>query len=124
MATRHSLGLLRSHTQEDEPLNKAQLASQVAAELALPKGAADRILGAVFSTIAAALAREERVAVAGFRTFSTRARKAHTARNPLRPERRRCRLYSSNFQASQVPSRDRKRAHDVNACAPETDDVW
>ena len=39
------------------------------------------MLGAVFSTVADALARQERVSIAGFGTFATRTRGARTARN-------------------------------------------
>ena len=63
-------------------MNKAEVAAHVAAQVALPKAAADRAVSAVFAAIADALARDEAVAVAGFGTFSTRTRAARAGRNP------------------------------------------
>ena len=53
-------------------MNKAELASHVAAETAVPKAGADSVVGAVFAAIAEALARGEKVYIAGFGSFATR----------------------------------------------------
>lgn len=63
-------------------MNKSELSSRVAADASLSKAAADTVIDAVFSTIADALANGETVAIAGFGTFSTRARAARRGRNP------------------------------------------
>ena len=63
-------------------MNKAELASHVAAETLVTKATADRLVGAVFSAIADALAREEPVAIAGFGKFAVRGRAARQGRNP------------------------------------------
>ena len=63
-------------------MNKSELSSRVAADASLSKAAADTVIDAVFSTISDALANGETVAIAGFGTFSTRARAARQGRNP------------------------------------------
>ena len=63
-------------------MNKSALTSHVARQVSLSRSTADRVVSAVFSTIADALAREETVAVAGFGTFTTRKRPARQGRNP------------------------------------------
>ena len=63
-------------------MNKAELVSHVAAETSTTTAAAERMVGAVFSAIADALAGDEPVAIAGFGTFSTRDRPAREGRNP------------------------------------------
>lgn len=68
-------------------MNKADLASRVATEASLSKAEADAAVRVVFSTIADALARGETVRIAGFGTFSTRARSARRGRNPRTGER-------------------------------------
>ena len=62
-------------------MNKSELSSRVAADASLSKAAADTVIDAVFSTIADALANGETVAIAGFGTFSIRARAARQGRN-------------------------------------------
>ena len=57
-----------------DTMNKTDLAAHVAAQVALPKVAADRAVSAVFAAIGDALARDEAVAIAGFGTLSTRSR--------------------------------------------------
>ena len=78
-------------------MNKAQRAAQVAAELSLRKAAPDRLLPAVFSTIADALAREERLSIAGFGTIATRTCNPRTLQNPRTRE-------SIDVAASTAPS--------------------
>ena len=63
-------------------MNKAELASHVATETSVTKDTADRVVGAVFSVIADALARAEPVAIAGFGKFAVRGRAARQGRNP------------------------------------------
>ncbi len=63
-------------------MNKSELSSQVAADASLSRAAADTVIDAVFSTISDALASGETVAIAGFGTFSIRARAARQGRNP------------------------------------------
>jgi len=63
-------------------MTKAELVSHVAAETSTTNAAAERMVGAVLSAIADALAGGETVAIAGFGTFSTRDRPAREGRNP------------------------------------------
>ena len=51
-------------------MNKAELVSDLAAETSTTRAAAKRMVGAVFSAIADALARDEPVAIAGFGKFA------------------------------------------------------
>ena len=78
-------------------MNKTDLAAHVAAQVALPKVAADRAVSAVFAAIGDALARDETVAIAGFGTFSTRSRPARQGRNPQTGE-------SITIAASRAPA--------------------
>ena len=57
-------------------MNKFELSSRVAADASLSKAGADSVIDAVFSTITDTLARGESVAIAGFGTFTPRARAA------------------------------------------------
>ena len=63
-------------------MNKAELTAHVAAETSVTRATADSLVGAVFSAIADALARDETVAIAGFGKFELRSRPARTGRNP------------------------------------------
>ncbi len=63
-------------------MKKADLTAHVAAQVALPKVAADPAVSVVLAAIGDALARDEAVAIAGFGTFSTRSRPARQGRNP------------------------------------------
>ena len=63
-------------------MNKSALTSHVAKQVSLSRSTADRVVSAVFSTIADTLARDETVAVARFGTFTTRKRPARQGRNP------------------------------------------
>ena len=67
-------------------MNKAELASHVAAETSVPKATADRVVSAVFAAIGEALARGEKVTIAGFGSFATRTRPARQGRNPATGE--------------------------------------
>ena len=68
-------------------MNKSELASHVASQHSLPRATADRLIGAVLSTISDALASGEPVTIAGFGTFFTTARAPRTGRNPRTGER-------------------------------------
>ena len=63
-------------------MNKSDLASQITTDASLSRAAVDSVIDAVFSTISDALANDEAVTIAGFGTFSTRARAARQGRNP------------------------------------------
>ena len=63
-------------------MNKSQLTARVAAETSVTRASADRLVDAVFSAIAGALARDETVAIAGFGKFELRSRPARAGRNP------------------------------------------
>ena len=63
-------------------MNKAELVTHVATEASVTKATAERLVGAVFSAIADALARDEPVAIAGFGRFAVRSRAARQRRNP------------------------------------------
>jgi len=63
-------------------MNKAELVSHVAVETSNTSAAAERMVGAVFSAIVDALARDEPVAIAGFGKFVVRGRAARQGRNP------------------------------------------
>ena len=78
-------------------MKKSDLASHVATQASMPRTAADSVVNAVFSAISDALARGETVTIAGFGTFSTKARPAREGRNPRTGER-------IDIPASTVPS--------------------
>ena len=63
-------------------MNKNQLAAHVAAQTSVTRATTDSLVGAVFSTIAYALVRDETVVIAGFGKFDVRTRAARTGRNP------------------------------------------
>jgi len=67
-------------------VNKAELVSHLAAETSTTRDAAERMVGAVFSAIADALARDEPVAIAGFGKFVVRSRATRQGRNPRTEE--------------------------------------
>ena len=71
-------------------MNKAELGARLAAEFSLSRATADRMLGPVFAAIGERLANEEPVSIAGFGTFSIRARPARQGRPYRRddPDRR------------------------------------
>ena len=63
-------------------MKKSDLSAQVATETSLSKAQASGVVDAVFSAISDALAGDETVVIAGFGTFSTKARAARQGRNP------------------------------------------
>ena len=80
-------------------MNKTELASSVATRTSITKATADSAVAAVFATIAEALARGEKVSIAGFGTFATRSRPARQGRNPRDPM---AFIYGSLFLIIQV----------------------
>ena len=63
-------------------MNQSELSAQLAAAFSLDKGAADRMVAAVFPAIGDSLAKGEAVSIAGFGTFATKNRPARQGRNP------------------------------------------
>ncbi len=63
-------------------MNKTDLISAVAAAADLTKKDADAAVSAVIETITEALAKEEKVQIAGFGTFEVRSRAARVGRDP------------------------------------------
>ena len=68
-------------------MKKRDLVERVAGEAGITKQAAEAAVGAVFASIAEALARGEDVAVAGFGRFARTERPAREGRNPRTGER-------------------------------------
>ena len=68
-------------------MKKRDLVERVAGEAGITKQTADVAVGAVFASIAEALARGEDVAVAGFGRFVRTDRPAREGRNPRTGER-------------------------------------
>ena len=67
-------------------MNNTELASSVATRTSITRATADSAVAAVFATIPEALARGEKVSIAGFATFATRSRPARRGRNPATGE--------------------------------------
>ncbi|MEW6489590.1 MAG: HU family DNA-binding protein [Thermodesulfobacteriota bacterium] len=63
-------------------MNKADLVSRVADEAGVNRTTAEKALGGALDAIGAALAAGEKVALAGFGTFSVTQREARKGRNP------------------------------------------
>ena len=68
-------------------MKKRDVVERVAGEAGITKHAAEAAIGAVFASIAEALARGENVAVAGFGRFVRTERPAREGRNPRTGER-------------------------------------
>ena len=86
-------------------MNKNDLVSHVAAETSATRATAERMVGAVFSAIADALARDEPVAIAGFGKFVSARRAARQGRNPQPGARRHRGLAGAVVQGGEGPSR-------------------
>ena len=67
-------------------MNKTELASSVATRTSITRATADSAVATVFATIAEALARGEKVSIAGFGISATRSRPARQSRNPATGE--------------------------------------
>ena len=68
-------------------MKKTEIVERVAGEAGIGKQAAQTAVGAVFATIAEALARGEDVSIVGFGRFSRTDRPAREGRNPRTGER-------------------------------------
>ena len=78
-------------------MNKSELCAHVATRADVSRATADTVISTALSMIGEALARDETVAIAGFGTFSTRARSARQGRNPATGE-------SISIAASKTPA--------------------
>ena len=67
-------------------MNKTELIAAVAEKAGLTKKDAERVLNASFDTIAAELAKGDRVQISGFGIFEVKAREARVGRNPRTKE--------------------------------------
>lgn len=67
-------------------MTKTELIAAVAERTGTTKKDAERVVNAAFETITAELAKGEKVQIANFGIFETRAREARTGRNPLTGE--------------------------------------
>ncbi|MBO0997632.1 HU family DNA-binding protein [Bacillus sp. SD075] len=78
-------------------MNKTELVSSVAAQAELTKDETKKVVDALFETITATLAKEEKIQLVGFGTFEVRDRAARTGRNPQTGE-------EIQIAASKVPA--------------------
>ena len=78
-------------------MTKTELIAAVAERTGTTKKDAERVVNATFETIAAELAKGEKVQIAGFGIFETKRREARTGRNPLTGE-------TIQIAASRTPS--------------------
>ena len=63
-------------------MNKGELIEAVAASDNMSKAAAESCINAVLDAVGKGVAKDEKVQIAGFGTFSVRMRKARKGRNP------------------------------------------
>ena len=101
-------------------MNKSHLAAHVGAETSATRADADRMVGAVFSAIADALAQGDSVAIAGFGKFDVRTRAVRTGRNPRTGESVVIAASKTpSFKAAKGPSRrDQRIAGDGRTDSP------
>ena len=100
-------------------MNKTELASSVATRTSVTRATADSAVAAVFATIAEALARGEKVSIAGFGTFATRSRPARQGRNPATGgEHRHRRLHGAVVQGRQDAPRCAQPEEALNTRSP------
>lgn len=78
-------------------MNKTELVNTVAAQAELTKDDSKKVVDALFETITATLAKEEKIQLVGFGTFEVRDRAARTGRNPQTGE-------EIQIAASKVPA--------------------
>jgi len=77
-------------------MNKTTLVAAVAEQLDMTKKDTETVITCALDAIAAALAEGEKVQLAGFGSFETKDREAHTGRNPKTGE-------AIEIPASRVP---------------------
>ena len=63
-------------------MNKTELVAAIAEKAGLTKKDAEQVLTATFEVISDAMAKGEKVQVAGFGAFEVKTREARTCRNP------------------------------------------
>ena len=63
-------------------MTKAELVEAVAESANIPKGAAEKAVGAFISSVSGALKKGDRVTLVGFGSFEVASRQARTGRNP------------------------------------------
>jgi DNA-binding protein HU-beta len=63
-------------------MTKAELVEAVAKSANLPKGQAEKAVGAFIDTVSGALKQGDRVTLVGFGSFEVASRQARTGRNP------------------------------------------
>ncbi len=63
-------------------MNKGELIDAVAKDVGVSKALAGKVLNSIIDTVTRSLKKGDRVALAGFGTFSVMKRKARTGRNP------------------------------------------
>jgi DNA-binding protein HU-beta len=71
-----------SRTQRSETMTKTELITVIATTAGMSKRATEEVVNATFDTLAEGLKKTKRVQVPGFGTFSVRARKARSGRDP------------------------------------------
>ena len=67
-------------------MNKTELVAAVAEKSGFSKKDAERVVSATFDTIAAQLAKGEKVQISGFGIFEVKEREARVGRNPRTKE--------------------------------------
>ncbi len=78
-------------------MNKTELIAAVAENAGVSKKDADRVVNAAIAAVTAALAKGEKVQIAGFGIFEVKHRDARTGRNPATKE-------TIQIPASDVPA--------------------
>ena len=63
-------------------MTKAELVEAVAKSANLPKGSAEKAVGAFIDSVSGALKKGDRVTLVGFGSFEVASRQARTGRNP------------------------------------------
>lgn len=67
-------------------MNKTELIAAVAETAGVSRKDAEKVISATFNTIAAELAKGDRVQISGFGIFETKERQARVGRNPSTKE--------------------------------------
>ena len=67
-------------------MNKTELIAAVAETAGVSRKDAEKVISATFNTIAAELAKGDRVQISGFGIFETKERQARVGRNPSTTE--------------------------------------
>lgn len=63
-------------------MNKAELIEAISKDVGISKALSGKVLDGIITSVTKALKKGDRVALAGFGTFSVAKRKARTGRNP------------------------------------------